>query len=45
LFVDGGLATEDATGECKLTLDASGEPTVQAHWIGMLDGTFPSPPF
>jgi lysophospholipase L1-like esterase len=28
----------DATGECVLTTDASGNPIVQAHWQAMLDG-------
>ncbi|HEY3594266.1 MAG TPA: hypothetical protein VGL13_10330 [Polyangiaceae bacterium] len=30
--------TMDATGECVLDRDGSGNPTVQAHWQAMLDG-------
>jgi len=30
--------TMDATGECILPLDASGNPQIQAHWQAMLDG-------
>ena len=31
-------ATADATGECILTLDAMGNPVLQAHWTAMMNG-------
>jgi lysophospholipase L1-like esterase len=32
------LSTPDSTGECELTLDATGAPVLQAHWQAMLTG-------
>jgi lysophospholipase L1-like esterase len=33
------LTTMDASGECNLTKDASGNPTLQARWQAMLNAT------
>jgi lysophospholipase L1-like esterase len=35
------LTTMDANGECELTRDANGEPTLQARWQQMLDEMAP----